>query len=37
MFYRRPPIFVAFDMLVARGEDVRTALARHKAVLKRFV
>ena len=24
MFGRRPPIFVAFDVLVARGEDVRT-------------
>ena len=35
MFRRRPPILVAFDVLVARGEDVRTLpLARRKAVLK---
>ena len=37
MFRRRPPIFVAFDVLVARGEDVRALpLARRKAVLKRL-
>jgi bifunctional non-homologous end joining protein LigD len=37
MFGRRPPIFVAFDVLVARGEDVRTLpLARRKAVLRRL-
>src|ERR1700757_1547188 len=36
-FGRRPPIYVAFDVLVARGEDVRTLpLARRKAVLKRL-
>jgi hypothetical protein len=34
---RRSPIFVAFDVLVARGEDVRACpLARRKAVLKRL-
>ena len=38
MFGRRPPIFVAFDVLVAAGEDLRTLpLARGKAVLKRLV
>jgi ATP-dependent DNA ligase len=37
MFGRRPPIFVAFDVLVARGEDVRALpLARRKAVLRRL-
>src|SRR5579864_2832700 len=37
MFRRRPPIFVAFDVLVARGQDVRALpLARRKAVLKRL-
>ena len=37
MFGRRPPIFVAFDVLVARGEDVRALpLTRRKAVLKRL-
>jgi hypothetical protein len=37
MFGRRPPIFVAFDVLTARGKDVRTLpLARRKAVLKRL-
>ena len=36
MFGRRPPIFVAFDVLVDRGEDVLTLrLARRKAVLRR--
>ena len=35
MFRRRPPIFVAFGVLVARGEEVRALpLARRKAVLK---
>src|SRR5579864_8775844 len=37
MFGRRPPVFVAFDVLIARGKDVRTlALSRRKAVLKRL-
>jgi hypothetical protein len=37
MFGRRPPIFVAFDVLVARGEDVRTLpLARRQVVLRRL-
>src|SRR5579864_1897339 len=37
MFARRPPIFVAFDVLVDRGADVRALpLARRKAVLKRL-
>ena len=37
MFGRWPPIFVAFDVLVDRGEDVRTLpLARRKAVLRRL-
>jgi bifunctional non-homologous end joining protein LigD len=37
MFGRRPPIFVAFDVLVDRGEDVRTLpLGRRKAVLRRL-
>jgi ATP-dependent DNA ligase len=37
MLGRRPPVFVAFDVLVAHGEDVRTLpLARRKAVLKRL-
>ena len=37
MFGRRPPIFVAFDVPVARGEDVRALpLARRKAVLGRL-
>ena len=36
MFGQRPPIFVAFDVLVDGGEDVRALpLARRKAVLKR--
>jgi ATP-dependent DNA ligase len=33
MFRRWPPVFVAFDLLVASGEDVR---ARRKAVLGRL-
>src|SRR5579864_8191755 len=37
MFARRSPIFVAFNVLVASGEDVRTLpLARRKAVLRRL-
>ena len=37
MFGRRPSIFVAFDVLVDRGEDVRVLpLARRKAVLRRL-
>src|SRR5579864_6583595 len=37
MFGRRPPIFVAFDVLVARGEDDRALpLARRQAVLRRL-
>ena len=32
MFGRRPPLFVAFDVLVDRGEDVRTLpVARSRA------
>ena len=38
MFGRRPPILVAFDVLVDRGEDARALpLARRKAVLRRAV
>jgi ATP-dependent DNA ligase len=37
LFSRRPPIFVAFNVLVASGEDVRALpLPRRKAVLKRL-
>jgi bifunctional non-homologous end joining protein LigD len=37
MFGRRPPIFVAFDVLVDHGEEVRALpLARRKAVLRRL-
>jgi bifunctional non-homologous end joining protein LigD len=37
MFRRRAPTFVAFDVLVAGGEDVRTLpLVRRKAALKRL-
>ncbi len=36
MFRRRPPVYVAFDVLIAGGEDVRALpLDRRKAVLKR--
>jgi DNA ligase 1 len=37
MFGRRPPLFVAFDVLAHRGEDLRPLpLARRKTVLKRL-
>src|SRR5579864_7900555 len=37
MFGRRPPIFVAFDVMVDRVEDVRALpLARRKAALRRL-
>jgi bifunctional non-homologous end joining protein LigD len=37
MFGRRPPLFVAFDVLAHRGEDLRPLpLSRRKAVLKRL-
>lgn len=37
MFRRRPPVYAAFDVLVAQGEDVRGfPLDRRKAVLDRL-
>jgi bifunctional non-homologous end joining protein LigD len=37
MFSRRAPVYAAFDVLVARGEDVRSLpLTRRKAILKRL-
>jgi bifunctional non-homologous end joining protein LigD len=37
MLARRAPVYVAFDVLVAQGEDVRSLpLGRRKAILKRL-